>query len=296
MFCSAVLLSTFLGAFFLCKLQQANEHTDPIVPPSTSPFPLYVVGPATARSLRSLLDSSHLLQSLGCSILGAETGNGEALAHFILTHYNHAYYQEYFSLYEAPRLPFVPLVGMGGSQYSRWKAEKENVRKRRLLFLVGEQRRDVIPRVLGGGGGDRGKRVEVEEVEVYSTVIRDGFEGEFTRKVTELEGEGAERVVVVVFSPGGCEAMFSGVDWAGPGSGGDGFGEEGGGWGVIEAKRKKKRSGFVVCAIGPTTRDYLKDTFGFEVDVTARTPSPEGVSEGVLAFLRGKGVLAEGAA
>jgi uroporphyrinogen-III synthase len=42
--------------------------------------PLYVVGPATARGLRSL--------NLPNPILGEETGNGEALAALILRHYN----------------------------------------------------------------------------------------------------------------------------------------------------------------------------------------------------------------
>ncbi|KAF1979942.1 tetrapyrrole biosynthesis, uroporphyrinogen III synthase [Bimuria novae-zelandiae CBS 107.79] len=45
--------------------------------------PLYVVGPATARGLKSL--------NLHCPVLGEETGNGEVLAAFILKHYNTLY-------------------------------------------------------------------------------------------------------------------------------------------------------------------------------------------------------------
>jgi uroporphyrinogen-III synthase len=185
-------------------------------------------------------------------------------------------------------LPFVPLVGMGGDQYSRWRAGEEDVRKRGLLFLVGEQRRDVIPRVLGVGGGEVERSINVEEVEVYSTVIREGFEGEFTRKVDELEREGEERVVIVVFSPGGCEAMLRGIGW-GVEDGDDQTGEN-----ATQPKRKIDRSRFVVAAIGPTTRDYLKEKFGFEVDVTVKIPSPEGLAEGVDTFLRGIGLLAQG--
>jgi uroporphyrinogen-III synthase len=176
---------------------------------------------------------------------------------------------------------------MGGSQYSKLKlgAGDKRVRKKGLLFLVGEVRRDVIPRLLGDGGGERGRRIEVEEAEVYSTVIRDDFEGSFRKRIEELNREGHETIVVVVFSPGGCEAMLRVIGWV------DGDGDDGDG---DMTKTRTKRSGlkqFVVAAIGPTTRDYLKGNFGFEVDVTARKPSPEGVSEGVEAFLRGRGVL-----
>lgn len=48
-----------------------------VIPPD---FPLYAVGPATARGLRAL--------NLSCPILGEETGNGEALSAYILEHYN----------------------------------------------------------------------------------------------------------------------------------------------------------------------------------------------------------------
>ena len=37
-------------------------------------------------------------------------------------------------------------------------------------------------------------------------------------------------------------------------------------------------------SIGPTTRDFLKERFGFEVDVCAEQPSPEGVRDGILDF------------
>ncbi|KAF3352184.1 Phosphatidylinositol 3-kinase vps34 [Verticillium dahliae VDG1] len=39
-----------------------------------------------------------------------------------------------------------------------------------------------------------------------------------------------------------------------------------------------------VATIGPTTRDYLRRTFGFEPDVCAATPSPEGVRRAIVDF------------
>jgi uroporphyrinogen-III synthase len=262
-------------------------HTHPLEPPPaplqpaayalTTPFPLYVVGPATSHTLSTLLSHSPLLTSLPCQIHGASTGNGESLARFILKHYNHLHYHAYFSLYEAPRLPFVPLIGNRSEQYPRLESGDQRLRKKGLLFLVGETRRDVIPRVLGEDGLGESERVGVEEVEVYRTGVMGGFEGVFREEVDRLVGEGHERIVVVVFSPSGCEAMLRVIGWRGGGGGED------------SATTERNRGRFVVATIGPTTRDYLRENFGFEADVTARTPSPEGIWEAVLNFLKERG-------
>lgn len=52
------------------------------------------------------------------------------------------------------------------------------VNKPSLLFLVGEVRRDIIPRTLMDPAIG-GRRVAVEEVVVYETGVMGGFEGEF---------------------------------------------------------------------------------------------------------------------
>ena len=36
-----------------------------------------------------------------------------------------------------------------------------------------------------------------------------------------------------------------------------------------------------IATIGPTTRDFLKEEYDFEPDVTSPKPSPEGLSEGI---------------
>ena len=43
-----------------------------------------------------------------------------------------------------------------------------------------------------------------------------------------------------------------------------------------------------IATIGPTTRDYLQRTFGYEPDVCAETPSPEGVWKGITRFMASK--------
>ncbi|KAL8634408.1 MAG: hypothetical protein Q9228_007997, partial [Teloschistes exilis] len=45
-----------------------------------------------------------------------------------------------------------------------------------------------------------------------------------------------------------------------------------------------------IASIGPTTSDYMKDNFGFEVDVCAAKPRPEGVRQGIEGFMKAKGV------
>ena len=38
---------------------------------------------------------------------------------------------------------------------------------------------------------------------------------------------------------------------------------------------------YLIATIGPTTRDYLRQQFGFEADVCAKTPTPRGLEEGI---------------
>jgi uroporphyrinogen-III synthase len=58
------------------------------------------------------------------------------------------------------------------------------------------------------------------------------------------------------------------------------------------AKGRWERDGgglrYVIATIGPTTRDHLINTFGFEPDVCAMKPSAEGVGDGIVAFLKEK--------
>jgi uroporphyrinogen-III synthase len=205
--------------------------------------PLYVVGPATSRTLTGLRDT--FLPN--CDVLGQDTGNGEKLAQFILSHYNGAH-----SNTSTCKLP--------------------------LLFLVGEQRRDIIPKTLMSEELPKKERIHVDELVLYETVEMASFPEDFETVMNEARTTtGAGGVIwLVVFSPTGCGALLKGLQW---------IDEETGRY-----KGKTDDNNVLVATIGPTTRDYLKTTFGFEADVCAEKPSPEGVWEGIIKFTNQKAV------
>jgi uroporphyrinogen-III synthase len=207
-----------------------KEHTsvDDLLPES---LPLYVVGPATARGLRAL--------NLRCPILGEETGNGEALAGFILEHYN--------SLY--PGIPNPP-----------------------ILFMVGDKRRDIIPRTLQSEQLPSDRSARVDELVIYETGEMRSFKSNFTDIWQANAVSGRKRQWIVVFSPTGCQAMLESLGLLD----------------VETGKAKKIASGrdTLILTIGPTTRDYLMNEFDFVPDVVAERPSPEGIAEGIRAFLK----------
>ncbi|PYH70697.1 uroporphyrinogen-III synthase HEM4 [Aspergillus vadensis CBS 113365] len=232
---------------------------------SSQNLPIYTVGPATSRSLTTIVQK-YLPHA---SIHGADTGNGEALAKYILEHYN--------SLYTTTTTTT--------SSNPNGEDDVYNKHKPPLLFLVGEQRRDIIPRTLMNPDLPPGEGVGVDEVVVYETGVMEGFEESF-RGVVEREKavmknnttteEGKGRVVwTVVFSPTGCEGMLRGLGYLDD--------KDGCGWGKVDGERRRR---FFVATIGPTTRDYLRREFGFEADVCAEKPSPEGVGEGIERFMR----------
>jgi uroporphyrinogen-III synthase len=150
-----------------------------------------------------------------------------------------------------------------------------------LLFLVGEVRRDIIPKTLMNpelAGG----RIGVEELVVYETGVMASFEGDFGGCLQEIRdrdsGVVKEDVVwVVVFSPTGCEAMLRVLE-LGP------FSSSGSATASADMEEKVGRRVFVA-TIGPTTRDHLRQEFGFEAHVCAPKPSPEGVAEGIERFM-----------
>ncbi|TLD18304.1 uroporphyrinogen-III synthase [Venturia nashicola] len=196
-----------------------------------SKITFYVVGPATARGLKAL--------GLDCPISGDESGNGEALAHFMLHHYN-----------------------------GIWQSQPHLV-KPSLLFLVGEQRRDIIPKMLQSKDLDDSRRIGVDELIVYETGEMQSFQSQFShlwnKNSTKLQW-------VVVFSPTGCKAMLQCLDL---------LDQDTGKYRENSAGQRRP----YIATIGPTTRDYLKREFNFEPDVCAEKPSPEGVGAGIAAFM-----------
>ncbi|KAF2876793.1 tetrapyrrole biosynthesis, uroporphyrinogen III synthase [Massariosphaeria phaeospora] len=176
--------------------------------------------------------------SLRCPILGGETGNSDALSAYILDHYS--------SLHRG----FV---------------------KPALLFLVGDKRRDTIPRTLQSQDLALERRSKVDELIVYETGEMRSFQTEFSSIWQKNAETQTLRQWVVVFSPTGCKAML------------ESLGVLDGKTGRVSRLGSNARS-ILVATIGPTTRDYLISEFGFTPDVCAEKPSPEGVASGIEAY------------
>jgi len=206
--------------------KEGKHNIDDLLPES---LPLYVVGPATARGLRAL--------NLRCPVLGEETGNGEALAAYMLEHYNDMY------------------SGAG---------------KPPILFLVGDKRRDIIPKTMQSADlGDK-RRCKVDELVIYETGAMQSFRDDFSMLWRKSANAGCERQWIVVFSPTGCQAMLESLGLLDPSTG--------------RANPSRGRKDILIATIGPTTRDYLQAEFGFSPDVCAGKPSPEGIAAGIGAF------------
>ncbi|KAG6041829.1 hypothetical protein E4U41_001300 [Claviceps citrina] len=198
--------------------------------PHLQNVPIYSVGPATTRALRAIQQQPPL------QIFGEGTGNGEALAKYILEHY-----RAWFS--DRPTLP-------------------------PLLFLVGEQRRDVIPRTLTDPDLAVERRIQVDEIVVYGTGVMQSFPADFRAILTETSR--APERWVVVFSPTGCDSMLQGLGLLDPDSG------------IMDVTGRDRKT--FIATIGPTTRAHLIDRFSLEPDVCAETPSPDGILQGIISF------------
>ncbi|KAJ9499340.1 hypothetical protein LTR99_008685 [Exophiala xenobiotica] len=256
-------------------------------------FPFYTVGPATSRALKTLIETSSSspnkwspLARLRPVVLGEHTGNGGSLAEYILSHYNELHARRQYTFYEAPRLPFTPILGP--SQGERLDKDDERIQKKGLLFLVGEQRRDIIPKTLMDAEGklDPQKRIQVDEVEVYRTQTMASFQDEFQRRIDSIARQGSRFVVVVVFSPQGCESMLRSLEYIDHSN-------------VLTERARNRwaaeipedRLKPIIVTIGPTTRDHLKDNYGFDADICATKPSPQGLGNGLDEFLRRKSLV-----
>ena len=202
----------------------------------------YTVGPATERALRGVRDR---LLPLCRMVGGEEAGSGEVLAGMMLGR-----------------------EGMDGERKYRTRTKEGGVKQ--VLFVTGEKKRDVIPRMLMDPALKEDV-VPVVEMVVYETAELEEFEFGFGKALQET-GEDSGMRWVVVFSPTAGRGMLKALGWLDEVSGK-----------VKDNWRDRKT--FVVC-IGPTTREYLHLEFGFKADVVAEKPSPQGVRDGIEHFLR----------
>lgn len=220
-------------------------------------------------------------------MVGEHTGNGASLAQYILSHYNALSARKEYTFYDAPRLPFIPLLGP--SKGERLEKDDNRIQKKPLLFLVGEQRRDIIPKTLmdPDGVSDPHDRIQVEEVEVYKTEVMESFREDFQTRLDSFRAQGQDLVVVVVFSPQGCESMLRSLGFIDESNT---LTEQGRNrWSLEQTEKGPLRT--VVVTIGPTTRDHLVNHYAFEPDVCAVKPSAEGVGDGLNEFLKNKGLI-----
>ena len=225
------------------KLREENLLSNELLP---STCPLYVVGPATARGLGTL--------GLSCPIVGEESGNGDTLAQFILSHYN-----------------------------GLWSSNHALNGKPPLLFLVGEQRRDIIPKTLESPTLSQAEQIGVEELVVYSTDEMESFRSDFATTWSSNIRAGHLQQWVVVFSPSGCRAMLEVWGLLNPDTGKVKSKRVQDGRGSVAAPESQPRT--YIATIGPTTSDYLSSQFDFAPDVVAPHPTPEGLLDGISHFM-----------
>ncbi|BFZ55343.1 hypothetical protein PYCC9005_002383 [Savitreella phatthalungensis] len=155
--------------------------------------PVYTVGPATHAAISRIGFSD---------IRGSESGNGDALATFILR--------------ERPENEIRP-----------------------FFFIVGDKRRDIITKRMAAAG------IPLEELVVYETVTASTFISDF-QSATMDAGNSIEWLVF--FSPAGADVALEFV------------------------KRSGNRTR--IATIGPTTYDYLVNTWSITPQVVSPKPEP----------------------
>ena len=180
---------------------------------------VYTVGPATALAMTKLEFST---------ICGADTGNGTALANLIVQ----TFHREREEGGEEKEQAVLPL-------------------RLPLLFLVGDKRRDIIPKRLAE------EHIPLEELVVYETTVAPTFEADLDRVLAESEGGDIEWVIF--FSPTGSEIALRKLD---------------------KLPRKVR-----VGTIGPTTEEYLRKDWGIIPDMVSKKPEPISMVQGILEHL-----------
>lgn len=235
---------------------------------------IYTVGPATDNAVRDVC-ANHGLDSIVEVRGGEDAGSGEVLARGILgrggLRYDIFEQNEEGAENEDDAAP-------PAARSPQPTPQKKTRRKKPVLFLAGETRRDIIPRLLQSASLPPEERIKVDEMTVYASTELDSFAFEYAgalarTRTTEMLAAGRPGLGTrwtVVFSPMAGRGMLKGLGWL----------NEEGGTGKVDQGRRD-----YICCIGPTTRAYLSREFGLEADVVAEKPSPEGVREGIERFM-----------
>ncbi|KAK7428679.1 uroporphyrinogen-III synthase [Neonectria magnoliae] len=158
---------------------EADNHPDAANWPHLQDIPVYSVGPATTRALAAVSQNPPL------RVFGSHTGNGAALAAYILPH------------------------------YAEWHAARPV--KPAVLFPVGETRRDIIPKTLTDSALPAPSRIPVTETVVYGTGVMESFPADLARVLHDTRHVPVRWVVV--FSPSGCDNLLRGMGVLDPDTG-----------------------------------------------------------------------------
>jgi len=181
-------------------------------------IPSYVVGAATRQALLDL--QSDMVPSGDLVLGGEETGRAELLG-----------------------------------QYMVKKLEgRESVEK--LLYLVGDKRRDILSVMLAKAG------LVVQEVTVYETTMADGFPRQLE---TILKSKAGGNIWIVFFSPSGAQYTIPTLQSC--------VGAEDG-----HLDEVLHRQNIRLAAIGPTTAEYLQQTVSLSVAAECQYPTAESLT------------------
>lgn len=116
--------------------------------------------------------------------------------------------------------------------------------------------------------------IPVVELEIYQTSITKSFEGDLINRLNLCTDR--KIVWIVIFSPMTGEAALRALNLLDPQTG------------KVNVPGMEQPRTVYFAAIGPTTRDFLRVTFDFVVDVCAEKPCAMSIREGINKFLEGK--------
>ena len=218
-----------------------NEH-DHATDSAPMNLPCYVVGPATARAVRSMANFP---------VFGEESGNAQTLAE---------------------RIPHLHSKHLLRSSVSPLDAATVKP----LLFLCGDKRRDTIavyfeqyrPVVEGTS-----IPILVEEYQAYETVPSTSIPADLQSVLGHLLGNTARPIWLVFFSPSGVDAVWPCLEGLLLELDPMRFAERG-----VPAIQQ---SGLHIAAIGPTTMEHLQTVYHIPSSLLrmANIPSAEGLLE-----------------